>query len=474
MEVMRKVIKKLILSILIYSIFTTISTYAKGDFEIIGKATMPHGQNYELTKLNDGRILISEYTQVNYYTNSPIPEKNRFITRFEIYNPKIKKFEKITQPRIWHYYHTKPVVLDDGKVLLVGSFCSMGQLEKDVTPFQLKQCTESQYAEVYDPINDTYKTVGKLQVPRSYFGITKLNNGKVLITNGISEYIYKYDKNGKVDYYKTNGNKPTTRFSEIYDPKTETFTLNSETAVDIRRKYVKVGNSRYEYDYYINNIKSKPKPEYSSGDLRNKLPIQQETIYEVSQNDISKQTVILDNSEVLVLWLHLSAAEIYNPVTNTFKRLPNFQLKFRDSRNPEIVHKIPDGRIVIIGGQSTRASYNAIEILDPEAETVEYVGTIPITGDGIYHSLLLPSGKILIYGGVLRNNSIWKGYDPIHSMLLYDPITNTTEIIDKSPKDFILGKSIILDDGSIFFIANIKGKGYGVIYKNKELQGGNL
>ena len=24
------------------------------------------------------------------------------------------------------------------------------------------------------------------------------------------------------------------------------------------------------------------------------------------------------------------------------------------------------------------------------------------------------------------------------------------------------------------FIANIKGKGYGVIYKNKELQGGNL
>ena len=54
-------------------------------------------------------------------------------------------------------------------------------------------------------------------------------------------------------------------------------------------------------------------------------------------------------------------------------------------------------------------------------------------------------------------------------MLLYDPITNTTEIIDESPKDFILGKSIILDDGSIFFIANIKGKGYGVIYKNKKL-----
>lgn len=443
--------------------------FAKGFFEVIAKTTMPHGQNYELTKLQDGRILISEFSQLNSSLDDSIPEEKRFLKLFEIYNPKTKKFEKISQPKIWHYYYTKPLVLDDGKVLLVGSFCHMDPLEKNVTPFQLKICEESQYAEIYNPNNDTYKIVGKLQIPRSYFGITKLNNGKVLITNGISDYIYKYDKNGKVDYYKTNENKPTTRFSEIYDPKTETFTLNSETAVDIRRKYVKVGNSRYEYDYYINNIKSKPKPEYSSGDLRNKLPIQQETIYEVSQNDISKQTVILDNSEVLVLWLHLSAAEIYNPVTNTFKRLPNFQLKFRDSRNPEIVHKIPDGRIVIIGGQSTRASYNAIEILDPEAETVEYVGTIPITGDGIYHSLLLPSGKILIYGGVLRNNSIWKGYDPIHSMLLYDPITNTTEIIDESPKDFILGKSIILDDGSIFFVASVNGKTCGVIYKNSEL-----
>lgn len=461
---MRKCVKKILLSFVVYSIFTVGCTFAKGNFEVVGKTIMPHGQNYELTKLKDGNILISEFDQLNYYTNNTTPEKDRFVTRFEIYNPKSKTFKQISQPKFWHYYYTKPIVLDDGNVLLVGSYCHMSPLEKDVTPFQVKICTESQYAEVYDPINDTYKTVGKLQIPRSYFGITKVNNGNVLITNGISDYIYQYDKNGKVDYYKTNDNKPTTRFSEIYDPKTETFTLNSETAVDIKRKYVKVGDSRYEYDYYINNIKNKSKPVYPTGDLRNKLPSPQETIYEVSQTDISKQTVTLNNNEILVLWLHRSAAEIYNPVTNTFRKLPNFQLKFRDSRNPEIVHKIPDGRVVIIGGQTERA-YNAVEIFDPKTETVKYVGTIPITGEGIYHSLLLPNGKILIYGGVLRNNSIWKGYDPVHSMLIYDPITNTTELFDESPKNFILGKSIILDDGSIFFKASIKGKGYGVVYK---------
>lgn len=443
--------------------------FAKGEFEVVAKTTLPHGQNYELTKLQDGRILISEFTQLNSSLDDPIPEEKRFLKRFEIYNPKTKKFEKISQPKIWHYYYTKPIVLDDGKVLLVGSFCNMSPLEKNVTPFQLKVCEESQYAEIYNPNDDTYKIVGKLQIPRSYFGITKLNNGKVLITNGVSDYIYRYDKNGKADYYETNANKPTTRFSELYAPKTETFTLNSQTAVDIRRKYVKVGDARYEYDYYINNIKSKSKPVYPIGDLRNKLPEPQETIYEVLQNDISRQTVTLNNNEILVLWLHLGTAEIYNSATNTFRRLPNFQLKFRDSRNPEIVHKISDGRVVIIGGKTGRTDNNAVEIFDYKTETVKYIGTIPITGDGIYHSLLLPSGKILIYGGILRNNSIWKGYNPIHSMLLYDPITNTTEIIDESPKDFILGKSILLDDGSIFFIASINGKSYGVIYKNREL-----
>ena len=54
-------------------------------------------------------------------------------------------------------------------------------------------------------------------------------------------------------------------------------------------------------------------------------------------------------------------------------------------------------------------------------------------------------------------------------MLLYDPITNTTEIIDESPKNFILGKSIILDDGSIFFVASVNGITCGVKYKISEL-----
>lgn len=464
--------KKFLISILLFSCFILNIqnlVFAKGQFELVAKTTLPHGQNYELTKLQDGRILISEFTQLNSSLDDPIPEEKRFLKRFEIYNPKTKKFEKISQPKIWHYYYTKPIVLDDGKVLLVGSFCNMSPLEKNVTPFQLKICEESQYAEIYNPNNDTYKIVGKLQIPRSYFGISKLNNGKILITNGVSDYIYKYDKYGKVDYSETNANKPTTIFSELYDPKTETFTLNSESAVDIRRKYVKVGDARYEYDYYINNIKSKPKPVYPKGDLRNKLPELQETIYDVPQNDISRQTVTLNNNEILVLWLHLGTAEIYNSATNKFRRLQNFQLKFRDSINPEIVHKIPDGRVVIIGGKNGRNDNNAVEIFDYKTETVKYIGTIPITGDGIYHSLLLPSGKILIYGGILRNNSIWKGYNPIHSMLLYDPITNTTEIIDESPKNFILGKSIILDDGSIFFVASVNGKTCGVIYKNSEL-----
>ena len=469
---MRKCIREILLSILFCSMFTVLSSYAKGNFEVVGETTLPHSASYKLTKLKDGRILISDFDQAYTNLSKPVPENERFFKNFEIYNPKTKKFTKISQPKIWHTYSTKPIVLDDGNVLLVGSYCHMSPLKKDVTPFQLNMCTESQYAEVYDPITDTYKTVGKLQVPRAQFGIVKLNNGNVLITNGISQYVNEYDKNGKIDYYKTDKNKLKTRFSELYNPETETFTLNSETSVDKRRKYVKVGDESYEYDYYINNIKNKPKPVYPVGDLRNKLPIPKETIYEVSQSDISEETIRLDNGNVLVLWLNHNAAEIFNSTTNTFRRISDLN-KNRDSSFPAaMVHKLLDGRVAVIGGSSQEAR-NSVEIFEPKTEKFYDGGTIPILGKG-HLSILTSNGKILIYGGILNNNSILKGYYYIHSMILYDPITNTTEIIDESPKQYNLGRAILLDDGSIFFLASVKGKGRGVIYRNEKLMRSNL
>ena len=123
-------------------------SFAKGQFEVVAKTTLPHGQNYELTKLQDGRILISEFAQLNSSLDDPIPEEKRFLKLFEIYNPKTKKFEKISQPKIWHYYYTKPIVLDDGKVIMAGKPEDVLMHQKEMIdlkldiPFALKAVNE--------------------------------------------------------------------------------------------------------------------------------------------------------------------------------------------------------------------------------------------------------------------------------------------------------------------------------------------
>lgn len=68
--------KKYLINILLFSCFILNIqnlVFAKGQFEVVAKTTLPHGQNYELTKLQDGRILISEFAQLNSSLDDPIP-----------------------------------------------------------------------------------------------------------------------------------------------------------------------------------------------------------------------------------------------------------------------------------------------------------------------------------------------------------------------------------------------------------------
>lgn len=432
MEVMKVFVNYLILLSTLY--FTIGSVYAKGDFEVVGETMLSHSASYKLTKLKDGRILISDFDRAYTNLSKSVPENEQFFKYFEIYDPKTKKFAKISQPKIWHNYHTKPIVLDDGKVLLVGSLCPMEPLKTLVTPFQINMCNETSYAEIYNPIDDTYETVGKLQIPRAQFGIVKLNTGNVLITNGVPQLIAKYDKYGKKDAISTAKESLSTLKAEIYNAKTKTFSIIGTTSIKIPV-------------LYFNKINS-------------------------FKHNICEETILLDSGEVLVLWLNNNTAEIFNPQTSIFRRVSDLN-KNRDSSFPAAtVHKLLDGRVAIIGGSSLEAR-NAIEIFDPKTEKFYDGGSIPIEGKG-HLSVLTSNGKILIYGGILNHNSIMKGYSYIHSMILYDPVTQTSKIIDESPIQYNLGKAILLDDGSIFFLTSFKGRGRGVVYKNEELMRSKL
>lgn len=85
----------------------------------------------------------------------------------------------------------------------------------------------------------------------------------------------------------------------------------------------------------------------------------------------------------------------------------------------------------------------------------------------------LKDGKILIWGGTIRDQSIFKNHKSIKSMEVFDPKTNSFEYLGEIPDKYNFYNAIALDNGTVFFIGVSKFLGksntYGVIYKERNL-----
>lgn len=126
------------------------------------------------------------------------------------------------------------------------------------------------------------------------------------------------------------------------------------------------------------------------------------------------QALVLSNGKVLISGI--TGAELFDPVTNTSDTI----LPPAINRHSHAMVQLPDGRVLISGG--TNASLNpnigikSTELYDPVNGTWSAGPDMSI--DRTQHSMvLLPSGKVLIFGG-------GKGAFGI-SVDLFDPGTNT-------------------------------------------------
>lgn len=439
-------VKKIINLILVLLLLSS-GVQAKGTFEVVGKSTIKHGPLYKLLKLKDDRLLIIDYYQ--WESKNDVPEIDQYGKMFEIYNLKTKKFEQISQPNIWRE-RSLAIVLDDGKVFLMGTACS----RIGYSAVEDKICKDSLHAEIYDPDTDTYKVVGRLQVPRDSFWTSKLSDGKILISNG-SEITF-IEKLIPVDPNKTVWQ------SEIYDPATGQFTMDAETTIKKTKKYAKVYNNWYDYDYFVTHIKDNLKPEYPPGDMRNRFPAPEVTYKEIRLPNEPQMFVNLDNEEILMLNLDYEFSEIYDPKTHKYRRI---KVMSKTRTYSPLTYELNDGRILMLW-----EAWKYVEIFDPKTLQITEVGDIAL--DARYKkSLLLENGKILFYSGVRFSGGLGKSEYPVNTMLLYDPETNTMKKIDENPKYMFLLKAYQLSDDSIFFLADVREKTIGVIYRNKELIG---
>ena len=125
---------------------------------------------------------------------------------------------------------------------------------------------------------------------------------------------------------------------------------------------------------------------------------------------------LLPNGKVLIAggqnnFAPISSTELYDPVTNTFAAsTPSMST----ARSLATATLLPNGKVLIAGGNGTGSvALRSVELYDPVSNTFA-AGPSMNTARGLATATLLPNGKVLIAGGSF-----------LSSTELYDPATNT-------------------------------------------------
>lgn len=238
-------------------------------------------------------------------------------------------------------YQASSTLLPDGKVLVAGG-----------TELSQTGSTPLATAELYDPAAGSFSLTGSMGNSRWQHSATLLADGKVLITGGL-------DASHRV-----------VGAAEIFDPATGAFMALSHALITPR------------YAHTATRL----------GDGR---------VLIVGGRDADGKA--------------MQSAEIYDPTTNAFYLAGTPY----SSRSEHAATLLRDGKVLITGGQDHMLAYlDSAEIYDPATNTIDLVFLRPMTAARMNHTAtLLPDGRVLIAGG--ENGNGWAAsteiFDPVQS-----------------------------------------------------------
>ncbi|MCE1229623.1 MAG: putative Ig domain-containing protein [Firmicutes bacterium] len=311
-------------------------------------------------------------------------------------------------------FHTA-TLLGNGKVLIAGGFNGTLALAS---------------AELYDPVAGTFSSTGSMVTPRQAHTATLLANGKVLLSGGVSL-------------------GTTLASAELYDPATGQFTATGS-----------LGAARSDHSA---TLLSNGKVLMVGGrDLAAYLataelydPATGQFVATAGAPLTSRAThsaTLLSNGKVLVAGgfrsSALSTAELYDPATGHFAATASLNV----ARAYHRAIPLPGGQVLILGG----AASTGVERYDPATETFAVVGNLQAARDHWHTATLLPTGKVLVAGGV----GVGSPAPILASTELYDPVSGTSSLSGPLGTQRESHSATLLSNGKVLLAG---GMGFGYL-----------
>jgi N-acetylneuraminic acid mutarotase len=274
-------------------------------------------------------------------------------------------------PRTGH----SATLLADGKVLVVGGVDGYGPGEGVLAT-----------SELFDPQTGAWSRGPSLHEARTGHSVTRLANGRVLVTGGVG-----FEQRS---YLST---------SEIYDPSAGTWNLAGP-------------------------LNTTPRAGHTATLLKSGKVL-------VVGDAISDPGHYLRGG---------GSTEVFDPAANAWSLVGRMQLGRMYGHSATL---LVDGRILVVGGTINfdEESTNTAELYEPETGTWRTTASCPECGTG-HAATLLPDGTVLVAGGLVVGTS---SSNPSMTSAIFDPTTETWRDVRSMARASFGDRAAVLDDGTV-------------------------
>ncbi|HEV2388800.1 MAG TPA: kelch repeat-containing protein [Candidatus Acidoferrales bacterium] len=330
------------------------------------------------TLLPDGKVLVTGGSEATFnYAFGGLPYA-------ELYDPVARSFTATASMTSARTYH-RATILKNGKVLVAGGF-DEGHPDE---PLPLNS------AELYDPATGSFAPAGTMATARAVHTATLLPNGKVLIAGGGTT---EDSCGGGFPYFG-----PGIAESELYDPATNSFSATAAMST------ARFGHTATLLPTGKVLITGGFPGVFDGGDQA----LATAELYDPATGTFSPTgdmgtpraghtATLLANGNVLIAGgvmsldatTTVSSAELYDPATGIFTPTGSMV----EAREEHTATLLPDGRVLIVGGNSVTDTLTSAEIYDPGTASFAVKGYMA-SPRSAHTATLLPDGTVLVAGG---------------------------------------------------------------------------